>query len=91
MLLQHFHDCAFQASPDQLLADLSVLKKEERGDATDIVPASDTLSSTLSLPTLARPAFSLAMASTAGAIARQGARQGAQKSASTGWSEFSTC
>jgi len=39
MLLQHFHDCAFQASPDQLLADVSVVKKEERGDATDIVSA----------------------------------------------------
>src|SRR6266571_4744041 len=46
--------------------------------------------STSSLPTLTRPLYSSAMASTVGAIARHGAHQAAQKSTKTGVLDFTT-
>src|SRR5262244_3044033 len=46
--------------------------------------------STSSLPTLTRPLYSSATASTAGAIARHGAHQAAQKSTKTGVLDFRT-
>src|SRR5215831_3802534 len=50
----------------------------------------DGLSSTFSLTTRALPAYFSATASTVGANMRQGAHQAAQKSTSTGRSDFST-
>src|SRR5215510_14235345 len=46
--------------------------------------------STSSLPTLTRPLYSSAIASTVGAIARHGAHQAAQKSTRTGVPDFTT-
>src|SRR5262249_16748316 len=46
--------------------------------------------STSSLPTLTRPLYSSAIASTVGAIARHGAHQAAQKSTKTGVLDFRT-
>ena len=71
--------------PDDLTLDLTAFEKKKSGNASDVVTAGDRrLSSTLSLPTLARPAYASAMLSTAGAITRQGAHQVAQKSTRTG-------
>src|SRR5437870_1249079 len=52
--------------------------------------AVDRFASTSSLPTLTRPLYSSAMASTVGAIARHGAHQAAQKSTKTGVLDFTT-
>src|SRR5450755_4150325 len=48
------------------------------------------LRSTSILPTLTLPSYSPASSSTMGAIARQGPHQAAQKSTSTGLSDFNT-
>src|SRR5438876_8462207 len=48
------------------------------------------LRSTSILPTLILPAYSVASSSTMGAMARQGPHQAAQKSTSTGVSDFRT-
>src|SRR6266567_6392799 len=48
------------------------------------------LRSTSILPTLILPAYSVASSSTIGAMARQGPHQAAQKSTSTGVSDFRT-
>src|ERR1039457_1116707 len=48
------------------------------------------LRSTSILPTLTLPSYSPASSSTIGAIARQGPHQAAQKSTSTGLSDFNT-
>src|SRR5437868_1324020 len=55
------------------------------------LPATSPSSSTLTLRTLTRPAYSLASASTCGAIILQGPHQTAQKSTRTGRFDFSTC
>src|SRR5258706_11721799 len=52
--------------------------------------AVELFASTSSLPTLTRPLYSSAIASTVGAIARQGAHQAAQKSTRTGVLDFTT-
>src|SRR5579864_2906535 len=48
------------------------------------------LSSVFNFPTFTLPAYSVAMASTVGAMALQGPHQGAQKSTNTGVSDLST-
>src|SRR5262249_57088551 len=53
-------------------------------------PAVLGLSSTLSLPTLALPAYSVAMASTVGVIILHGPHHSAQKSTRTGTSDLKT-
>src|SRR6185295_13818285 len=52
--------------------------------------AVEPFASTSSLPTLTRPLYSSAIASTVGAIARHGAHQAAQKSTKTGVLDFTT-
>src|SRR5215467_6795206 len=52
--------------------------------------AVEAFASTSSLPTLTRPLYSSAIASTVGAIARHGAHQAAQKSTKTGVLDFRT-
>src|SRR6516165_8191820 len=41
VLLEHLPDCLFPACPDQLLADLSVLKQEKCRDTADVVLAGE--------------------------------------------------
>ena len=59
-------------------------------ERTPKVWATAGFSSTLSLPTLARPEYAVASASIEGAIMRQGGHHSAQKSTSTGPSASAT-
>jgi hypothetical protein len=67
------------------------LNSSNVGDAAHLVAHGVAWwSSVFILPILTLPAYSVARASTAGAIARQGPHQGAQKSTNTGTSELRT-
>jgi hypothetical protein len=57
---------------------------------TPNIPGVAGLASTSTLPTLTRPSYSVERSSTMGAIALQGPHQDAQKSTSTGTSDWRT-
>ena len=91
MLVEERRELILAGDADRGFHHFTVLEQQQRRiDRTPYFIGVSGFSSMFSFPMAARPLYSSASPSTAGAIIRQGPHHSAQKSTRTGLSEFST-